>query len=144
MHGSSQSVLKVTQESFVAYTNKQLKQGYTISAGHCQIAEHSHTWEVSDLLLYTTYELQWSSRSFLHSSHSSSPLHLPSCNEWKRHTLCRVWDPEQWMKFLWKLYLQKGPANVTKIFKSVQNTVELSSVLLRRSSKKAPHHTQHK
>lgn len=59
IHGSSHSVLKVTQESFVAYTSKQLKQGYTTSAGHCQIAEHSHSLEVSDLLLCITYDLQW-------------------------------------------------------------------------------------
>lgn len=43
IHGSGQRLLKVTQESFVAYTSKQLKQGYTISADHCQTAEHSHT-----------------------------------------------------------------------------------------------------
>lgn len=111
MPGLSWSVLKVTQESLVACIIKQLKWGYTISAGYCQIAEHSLILKVNDLLPHITYYLQWWSQFSLHSSHSSSPLHLPSCNELKRHTLCRVWALEHWMKFLVKLYLQVEPVN---------------------------------
>lgn len=114
----SLSVLKVIQESLVACIFKQLQQGYTISASCCQTAEHSHIWKISDLLSYCTYYLQWWPQSSLHSSHSSSPLHLPSCNELKRRTLYRVWALEHWMKFLVNLYLQEEPANGSKILEA--------------------------
>lgn len=89
------------------------------SAGYCQIAEHPHILKVSDLLSYITYYLQLWPQFFLHSSHSSSPLHLPSCNELKRHTLCRVWALEHWTKFLVKPYLQEEPINGRKIWEAL-------------------------
>lgn len=74
-----------------------------------QTAQHIGILEVWDQVSYVTYYLQLWLLFFLHSSHSNSLPHLPSCIELKRHTLCEVWDLEHWMKFLVKLYPQKEP-----------------------------------